>query len=428
MVRSSGRQVGTCVGLVLTLLSTISAAEITSGVSFSQVDFTFVNAPEVNSEYGLAVVNYNQFATSGYINIETAAGWVVQNLPVFHGSGLPGLSVMFDLGFSGTQTAPFLADVDFSQTPLANNSSLTAPPSTYGTLTHVQNNDEGTGPALTAAPGSPAGGKESVTFNAAGQTTVPVINTIAGSVEQDMNQCGPGAVANSLAYLNQRYGVTLKQQNIPGIAGVPPNSLVGQIDTFVPRAQGQGVWRGDLLDGKLKYLNANGPKGLSLEYQGSFDYANGTFVGATDTQGQTTAISKGNLVTIDYLMKEIAAGEDVEMDISFDGSVRGAGHEIMITGGGFILGRPYVTFVHDANQGNNASGTGLLDGGYGFAWLDDPGNGGFIQFKGYVIGANGVAGGVRNVITESVPEPSGFVLAGVALAAMLVRRRCLRMA
>jgi PEP-CTERM motif-containing protein len=198
---------------------------------------------------------------------------------------------------------------------------------------------------------------------------------------------------------------------------------VGQIDLKVGRKKGEGVWRSDLLDGKLKYLDDFGPDGLVIKHQGVFDKEGAITIAGDRTQGGTTSTFMGKLVTIDFLMKEIEHGEDVEMDLTFNGTF-GGGHEIMITGGDFILGRPWVTFVHDYTQGDNTKGTGLLDGGYGFAWLDDPGGGNFLQFKGYVIGADGLAAGVRNVITESpVPEPGTLMLVTFGLIRLAFGRK-----
>lgn len=394
----------------------VLASPLTSGFSFAQVDFTYPSATELNSPYGQIFLDYSQIPGSGYVNVKTSAGWAVQNLPVLGGSGLPGVSMMFDLGFTGPQVAPFEAYVDYSPVPLADNSTLTGSPQSFGLLNHVEHNPGGSGGPITSPQENPAG-KMTVTFDPNGITTLPIINTIRRSVEQVNNQCGPAAVANSLAYLKERYGVALKHEHIPGNLGNPPSSLVGQLDNFSDWNAIDGVFRANLLDGKLKYLDKNGPKNLIIKHQGVFDFKNKSEIPAADrTQGATTSNYQGNLVTIDFLMQEIHNGEDIEMDLTFGGR-NGPGHEIMITGGDFILGRPWVTFVHDAVQGNNTKGTGLFDGGYGFAWLDDPGGGGFLQLKGYVIGYDGLAAGVRNVITESVPEPatSGLIVLGLVI-------------
>jgi hypothetical protein len=429
------------------------ASPLTTGVSFKQVDFTYQNAPEPDSQYGQIFLDYGVIhqipgiSPSGYVNVITlgtcveglnagalctsnsacpdsicSTGWVVQNMPVFASSGLPGLSMMFDLGFSGPQTTSFRAIVDYSPSPLADDSTIAVPPDEFdfvaqdfGTLAHVEHNAAGSGDPATAPPGNPTG-KMTTTFDPKGATSVPVINTTMRSVEQDLFQCGPGAVANSLAYLNAHYGVPLAHAHVPGRSGAPANSLVGQIDLKVPRSICTGVFRGNMLDGKLRYLDAFGPHGLIIKHQGTFDLIGGTeFIDEDLTRGNETSKYQGGLVALQFLMDEIHHGEDVEMDLRWSS---GGGHQIMITGGDTILGRPYVTFIHDAHQnpekttdpdcGPNANwqadtiGTGLFDGGYGFAWLDDPGGGARIKFKGYIVGDDGLNAEVRNIVTESV--------------------------
>ncbi len=118
--------------LIVTLLiiafSPAYAEQLTSGVSFAQVSFTGSNPPEKYSHYGQISVDYTMLYGEGYVNVERyengkAAGWVVKNLPVVSGSVLAGFSTTFDLGASGYQSS-FTAYVDYSTTPLADDSSL----------------------------------------------------------------------------------------------------------------------------------------------------------------------------------------------------------------------------------------------------------------------------------------------------------------
>ena len=276
------RRFALCMALLalsMVLCSGGSAIPLLSGASFSQVDFTYTGATQLNSQYGQVFLDYSQIPGSGYVNVVTSAGWVAQNMPVFGGSGLPGISMMFDLGFSGPQFSPFQAYVDYSPVPLPNDLTLIGSMQNFGTLSHVEHNAQGGPVPLSGAQGNPTG-KMTVTFNPNGVTSPPVINSIMGSIEQDENQCGPSAVANSLAYLKAHYGLTLAHTHKSGINGVPDDSLVGQIDKKIPNAfdtnvtgrkQGEGVWRSDLLEGKLKYLDMFGPKGLIIKHQGTFD-------------------------------------------------------------------------------------------------------------------------------------------------------------
>jgi hypothetical protein len=114
--------------LLFIALGPAYASQPTSGVSFAQVSFTDAKAPQKYSHYGQVSIDYTMLYGEGYINVERyengkAAGWVVKNLPVISGSVLSGFSTMFDLGASGYQSS-FAAYVDFSPTPLADDSFL----------------------------------------------------------------------------------------------------------------------------------------------------------------------------------------------------------------------------------------------------------------------------------------------------------------
>ncbi len=93
------------------------------GVSFGQVNFTFPGAVHTGSSYGQIFVDFNKIVnntglSSGYVNVASDQGWIVQNLPVVSSSGIPGLSTMFNLGAS-SQVSGFNAYVDFSQSPVS---------------------------------------------------------------------------------------------------------------------------------------------------------------------------------------------------------------------------------------------------------------------------------------------------------------------
>src|ERR1051325_11784088 len=61
-----------------------------------------------------------------YINVASASGWVVQNLPIFAGSPYPGTSIVFDLGAPGPISSIGLF-VDYSPAPVT---FFSGPPST----------------------------------------------------------------------------------------------------------------------------------------------------------------------------------------------------------------------------------------------------------------------------------------------------------
>jgi hypothetical protein len=110
--------------LLVLALSPAHAIQPTSGVSFAQVSFTDAQY----SHYGQVSLDYTMLYGEGYINVERyqdgqPTGWVVKNLPVVSGAVLSEFSTMFDLGASGYHQF-FSAYVDFSATPLEDDSSL----------------------------------------------------------------------------------------------------------------------------------------------------------------------------------------------------------------------------------------------------------------------------------------------------------------
>ncbi len=119
------------------------------------------------------------------------------------------------------------------------------------------NNAEGAGPSLRKEiPGPPPA--PLAIFSELGTSLVEFVSGHARSVETAINQCVPAAIANSLQFLKETTGIELRQENIPGVNGVPPNSLVGQIDVAMGRAPGQGVGYEQMISGKLNYLSLNG--------------------------------------------------------------------------------------------------------------------------------------------------------------------------
>ena len=248
--------------------------DFSNGFTVSQENFTFDGAGQAYSSYGLAAVNISTMTTDtgisgGYLNVfdPSQNSWVVQNLPVSSGSGLPGITTMFNLGNTpGNQVSSINLQADFSSTPTTSFFG-TGINSLYSVTQLDYNAQGGKGAAVTGPPGAPpnpslvnllGAGLNSATWQA-GHT----------SVEQDKNQCGPASVANSLDWLRSSQGLPLNAglKNIsgtaPGGTPTPANSLVAQIDKTMNRAPGATVADAQFLNGKLSFIDnpANGVKG-----------------------------------------------------------------------------------------------------------------------------------------------------------------------
>jgi len=393
-------------GTTLLLSPHLLAREIDPGmgVSFGQVNFTFPGAVQMSSSYGQVFVDFNQILngtglSSGFVNVASDQGWIVQNLPVVGNSGIPGLSAMFNLGLP-SQVSAFDAYVDFSQSPISTFSPST--PREFS-IRQVVNNAEGASSSNRAkVPGPPPAPLR--TFSDLGTSFIEFILGHARSVETAINQCVPAAIANSLQFLSETTGIALKQENIPGVNGEPPNSLVGQIDVAMERPPGFGVGYHQMISGKLNYLSLNG---LGNSIVNKFQSSK---VGSDVEKAGLTAYRKGGAPTFDFINSELRHGEDVELVVAWKDA--GGGHAVELVGSGVTLGVPWIAFTHDAVQGDNSSGTSLSDGGFGFSYLVDTDQDGLLNFHNYVDGSEGQ---VTQVLSESL-VPGPFPLFGVGAA------------
>ena len=377
------------IALGLLMAATANAHQVPAnqGVTIAQIDLTYDGAEQMDSRYALATVDYDIITAStgigiGYLNIVTSEGWVVRNLPIDTSSHFPGLSVVFDLGGPGAITS-LLVHTEVSELPVT---SFAATPNTSYAVGSVEQNAQGRGELLGAAPAG------AVNVNLVVFDPIGAINAfwqlLNPNVEQDKNQCGPASVANSLQWLENNGHITVEDEHVPGIRD---GSMVGEIDKDMNRQPHERVTDGNALSGKLKYI---GDEGLGNKLvckhknrvgSNFVSDQNLTVNGVTSTANTDVTQS-----LVEWIIGEIEAGEDVELAIGWP---NGSGHWVRVNGGGHILGIPYITFVHDANQGSDDQGTpdeaddetdvnggtGLLDGGLGFAFVVDDE---FISFIG----------------------------------------------
>jgi len=316
------------------------------GVSFAQVDFTWPGATTLNSSTGQVNVDIATLQTltglsSGFINVSTGLGWVVQNLPVLSGFSYPSVSTKFQLGTSSSIDITSLdAFVSFSSTPLT--SAPTGPPATFP-VGDTRFNGQGKESRVTGGPPIPPPPAIAGFAGAAVGRDCPQENH--PNVQTANNQCGPAAVANSLQWLEDTYpGIVVPHDNVLGLRGVPANSLVGQLDLWMgrgarSRVDGDPVTDLGFVEGKLMYLDGLGQK-LSVKHQD--DNFGGQNVNAA---GQT---SRGlGSPTAAFIIDEICKGEDVELGYSW----ATGGHWVEVVGAGTTSGGvDYVLYKSDHLQ------------------------------------------------------------------------------
>ncbi len=402
-------------GLYCASLSYAVSIGTGDGLFFSQVDLAYTGASQANSAYGQVAVDINQMTantgiSSGFLNIQTSSGWVVRNMPVDSLSGYPGISTVFDIGVGGGTDVSFL-DVyaDLSSTPTT---SFTGGPATAFSVGDVSYNAEGRDGGRTDLPTSSVDATV-INFLANGLTdgTWQAGHT---SIEQEKGQCGPAAVANSLQWIEDTYKIKIPDPHKAG-KGTPPGgsdgSLVGELDERMNRQGPDGVSDNELMDGKLQYLKDKN-LGDKIETKHKGRTGGTTLTDDHSNAGITSKADKSNLSLAEWIKHEIDDGEDVEMGVGWKS---GGGHWVEITGGGTVLGVPWVSWKHDAFQGA-AGGNNWDDGGIG--WSPVVGDSLIMYIEGKFDPAT-----LDLVVSESpVPEPSTFILFGLGAVALLGRK------
>lgn len=384
------------------------------GVNFSQFDLAFPEDYDVeNSPYGLAVADYASISastgiSSGFLNIyNDALGWIVQNMPIDAASGYPGLGTVFDLRIS-SDISSLAMYVDVSRDP---SSSFFPPEGASYPSFYIENRlynasgsvigiDENIAPLIPADP--------VIAFQAGGLLSV---NWQSGhpNIEQEINQCGPAAVANSLQWLEDKYGLEVKPEHAPGLLD---DTLVGELDKKMKRLVNDPVRSAkDFIDGKLGFIDSSGLyRGLNIKHKSrpGVDWlADIEVVGSA----KSTANKDPNLSFIDWIISEIRNGENVEVRIGMIGGKDG--HYIDLIGGGYILGVPWLAWVHDTKQGI-PGGTTLWDYGYAFSLIKDNTISIPLPQKNSIL-PKFKKGSIDYAVSESVPTPLPVIGVGIAL-------------
>lgn len=339
------------------------------GLQFFQLKFTFADIEQTYSPYGMAVVDYAVMSEatgipSGYLNVITDAGWVIRNMLIDPSSGYPGTSVMFSLVSpqvyleSPGRITSLMAYAVFSPEPSVE---FVGEVTTLFNVGSLPYNAQGGGEGISTIPTQPIN-MGVIDFKRGGLTSL-IWQPGHPNIEQHINQCGPAAAANCLQWLENGGFIEVKQPHRPGVRD---KSLVGNLDVDMNRKPEGGVWPPeDFLRGKLKFISDNDLQdNLTIKHKNRIGRAllpdNDVTVGKA-----TSKVDRSGIPLVDWIIGELANGEDVEIWISWN---KGGAHLVNLIGGGYILGVPWVAWVHDASQGA-AGGINWYDGGYGTSFV-----------------------------------------------------------
>ncbi|MGC1119938.1 MAG: hypothetical protein WBA22_02490 [Candidatus Methanofastidiosia archaeon] len=340
------------------------------GLEFFRFDIVFPMVERINSPYGLATVDSEALEdstgiSSGYLNVQTNDGWVIRNMPIEKSSAYAGMSVMFNLVCPeydhSCDMTRLMAYAVFSTKPFAE---FSGNPATEFGVDSIVYNAQGRNVGRAYRKFCPID-VGVIDFNPGGLMTM-IYQPGHPNIEQDIGQCGPASVANCLQWLEKCGLLTVDDDHRSGIRD---KTLVGELDTCMNRFPRRGVTDYNFLWGKLKYLyTENLSASLYTKHKnrlGGEFLLDDVFYPEDNPLG--SAVSRvdrnQNISLIDWIIEELANGEDVEVAIGWDTD---GGHWINLIGGGYILGVPWIAWVHDAAQGQDG-GTDLREGGYGFS-------------------------------------------------------------
>lgn len=340
------------------------AAPVAPGptLRFFQEEHMLVTNATVRTSIGTLRIDLNRLRqssglASGYINVSTAQGWVVRNLPVLAEDRFPyaKLSASFDLGLAaGAAASNVSAAVDYSASPML---AYAGTPATHaiGLLTVRQGGEEFAVEGIPAPPNAAAAGAPTGLDVAllASQPDHP-------NLEAASNQCFPMAVANSLQFLSDSKGLSLPHAHKVGLNG--DDSLVGQLDTLMERpvtsrTNGSPTNARKGLEGKLKYLAQSKLEGrVTVRHWGE---PPGGDASVTVDGVTMTSTRQATRFDFDAVARAMDEGDNCEIAYRWPSPTATAGgHVVDLVAAGRVGGRPWIVHASDQDQSSDSKGAG----------------------------------------------------------------------
>lgn len=250
-------------------------------LSFEQLNWIGSSTSTVDSSWGRVTIDFTGLSTTHYFNLNVNNSWVVRNMGVDSLFGTlvdQSVTTFFDLGVTdGTDVTSINYKYYFTETPLTAIFNETLTNTMVDNLDYQIGGEGDIDLGTPGALGTPEGGNEATVTASA---KLPNIDQFVNQ-PQKKNQCAPGAISNSLKYLQ----------------------ATGQLDSSIPSEISDIV--------EIVGTTAGGTPTNWPTVKGS--YFNGTLV--------TTVLGPGQ---IDELTSAVNAGKDVELDL--------AGHVAVIAG------------------------------------------------------------------------------------------------
>lgn len=192
------------IGKLLRTLLAVSGLSVTStafclSVSFHQLDWIGSDSSTPFSRWGKVDIDFTGYSTTQYFNLSVNGAWVVQNMGIdsLYGAGVSqSLSTTFDIGLSGdVDTIDYAIFIDSS--PIDSFFAPVESPASVENLAYQIGGEGGVDLGSPGAPAAPAGNNKATVAESA---KLPNIDKVKNQV-QKANECVPGAISNSLKYL-----------------------------------------------------------------------------------------------------------------------------------------------------------------------------------------------------------------------------------
>ncbi|MBZ0199625.1 MAG: T9SS type A sorting domain-containing protein [Ignavibacteriaceae bacterium] len=160
----------------------------------------------------------------------------------------------------------------------------------------------------------------------------------------DKNACAPASASNSLIWLSQ----TFNGINIP----FSHRDLLDSLSRYMGRAANSGVDIKDFIEGKLRFIKSHN---LPIQIKFQSDHITGDI----NIPGGISArnMNDGKYPTWNFLKKEIADSEDVELMYKWNDGTKMRGHAVAVTGAYETAdNKKSIGIKHDLTQ-NDTGGT-----------------------------------------------------------------------
>jgi hypothetical protein len=328
------------------------------GISFNQVDFILGRGTHENTDWGEIVVNIKTVkrATgieSGYVNGYTDSGWVIENLIIIKDFPYETVSTYFDLGKSG-QVREIDIHIEVTTDPFLKFSGSERASYPVGDVVY---NAEGAGSKILTfdPPDPPLAGEMGDNYLELGEK-YEVAQPDHPNVQSSKMQCVPVAYANSLQYLENRYGMPVGDDLEWGcysyVTGhTPEETLVTRFDSLMDRPAfnyyiGEGTGYKDGLEGFLKYTSLPPLSWIDVKHQG--EYGDEDVYGFFDRKSE----GQGTDIDFEFLLESMEQGHAVYLAFGRydENDDRYGGHAVQLVAAGYVFGVPFITMADDGTQ------------------------------------------------------------------------------